>query len=268
MSDDKHDEHPDGSVSRYRRQIVFAAFGSAGQRALSTAAAVIIGVGGLGSWTAELLARAGVGRLRLVDDDSVDLTNIHRQGLYDEAAARSGQAKVAAAAARIAQINSDVAVEPVSARFDSDNAEVLVDGMDVIIDGTDNFASRFLINDVAVKLARPWVMAGVIGAEAQTMTIDVGRTPCLRCIMDVPPPPCTEANCRSFGVLGPAVATIASIQACEAMKILAGRPDLISPYLLKLNLWTNSLQRIDTRNAADAADCICCKHREFEFLCP
>ena len=255
-------------LARYRRQVAFHALGVDGQRALMGGRVLIVGVGGLGSWAGELLARAGVGFLRLVDDDSVDLTNLHRQGLYDETDARESLPKVEAAAKRLHRISETVRVEAVPARAQANNIEALVEDVDVILDGTDNFATRFLINDVAVKLGRPWVFAGVVGTEAQTMTVVPGRTPCLRCILKSPPPPCVDPNCRSFGVLGPCVTAVSSFQALEAMKILAGRIEQISPYLTKFDMWTNTLQRIDITNAPEAEDCPCCKDNEFEFLEP
>lgn len=254
------------SLARYQRQVAFAPLGAAGQRALMGARALIVGVGGLGACLAELLARAGVGRLRLVDDDRVDLTNIHRQVMYDEADAAAGTPKVAAAAEHLRRINARVQVEPVVGRLDKHNVAALADGADVMLDGTDSFPTRFIMNDYAVKAGLPWVFAGVVGAEAQTMTIVPGRTACLRCVYDRPPPPCVDPTCRSAGVLGPAVTAIASIQAAEAMKILAARPDRVSPYLLKLDLWTNQLQRLDAAAAAAKGKCPCCKERIFEFL--
>ena len=254
------------NLMRYARQVAFAGLGPAGQRALLAGRALIVGVGGLGSWAAELLARAGVGLLRLVDDDRIDLTNIHRQALYDESDAAAGRPKVIAAAERLKKINSRVVVEPVEQRLDRGNIDSLAADADVIVDGTDNFPTRFLINDYAVKHARPWVFGGVIGAEAQTMTIVPPRTPCLRCIYDSPPPACVDPTCRSEGVLGPAVAAVASIQAAEAVKILAGLAQAVSGYLIKLDLWANTLQRIDVARACENVDCPCCRRKDFEFL--
>ena len=264
-SDGKSREFPD--LTRFQRQMVFAPLGLQGQQALMSGRALIVGVGGLGSWCAELLARAGVGLLRLVDDDKVALDNLHRQALYGQADAEQSLPKVHAAAARLRRIAASIKVEPVVCRVSSDNIQALTREIDIILDGTDNFATRYLINDVAVRLNLPWVFAGVVGAEAQTMTILPGRTPCLRCVMDSPPPPCKDPSCRSFGVLGPAVAAIACVQAMEAIKILAGKTDEISPYLTKLDLWTNQWQQI---RAADQrrADCPCCAERIFEYLEP
>ncbi len=251
---------------RYGRQVVFEPLGLTGQRRLARSRAVIVGVGGLGSWIAELLARAGAGFLRLVDNDRVELTNIHRQGLYDQAAAAAGVYKVDAAAARLGAINSAVAVEPVRQRLTKDNVAVLAGDVDLIIDGTDNFPTRFVLNDFAVKTARPWVFAGVVGAQGQTMTIIPGRTACLRCIYDQPPPPCKDPTCAAAGVLGPAVAAIAAVAALEAMKILSGCGEQASPYLLKMDFWSGSVQRIDATAAAADVLCRCCKQKLFDFM--
>jgi adenylyltransferase/sulfurtransferase len=255
-------------ASRYSRQVLLPALGLAGQRSLAEGRALIVGVGGLGSWVAELLARAGVGFLRLVDPDKVDLTNIHRQALYTEADAERHRPKVEAAAARIKEINAGVTVEPVMASVDRTNIAGLAAGVGVLIDGTDNFAARYLINDYAVKFAVPWVFAGVIRSEAQVMTILPGRTACLRCILESPPPPCEDPNCRTAGVLGPAVAAVASLQAIEAVKVLAGRAESVLPYLLKVDYWGNSAQQVSTTGLAKRPDCPCCGQKDFEFLEP
>lgn len=261
MSDDEPN-----NLARYRRQVAFEGLGLSGQRALMGGVALVVGVGGLGACLAELLARAGVGSLRLIDDDRVDLTNIHRQVMYDEADAADRTPKALAAAAHLARINASVAVEPIVARLDKGNIAELARGVDVILDGTDSFPTRFILNDYSVREGVPWVFAGVVGAEAQTMTIVPGQTACLRCVYDRPPPPCVDPTCRSAGVLAPAVTAVASIQAMEAMKILAGRRDRVSPYLLKLDLWANRVQRVDAAAAAAVGRCCCCKDGVFEFL--
>jgi len=250
---------------RYQRQWLFDELGKEGQRRLNASRVLIVGVGGLGSWAADLLARAGVGFLRLADDDKVELTNIHRQSFYDECDAAAGTPKVEAAARRIRRINSTVTVEPVVARVGAGNIEGLCRDVQLILDGTDNFPTRFIINDFAVKSALPWVFAGVVRAEGQVMAILPGKTPCLRCVYDAPPPPCADPSCRAAGVLGPAVATIAAIQAVEVLKILSGRTDAVSPYLLRLDLWTNQMQRIDL-SSGPRKDCPCCQKGVFDFI--
>jgi len=254
------------SARRYDRQVIFEPLGLDAQRALRAGQAMIVGVGGLGSWTAELLARAGVGTLRLVDDDKVDWTNLHRQAMYDEDDARALRPKANAAAQHLARINSSVSVEPIVERLTAGNIADLAKDADVICDGTDNFASRFVMNDYCVKFGVPWIFAGVVCAEAQIMSIVPGRGPCLRCVFDAPPPPCMDPTCRGSGVLGPAVASVAAMQAAEAMKILAGRHNAVSGYLTKMDLWANTLQRIDVNQACGNVECPCCKGRDFEFL--
>ena len=223
---------------RYHRQTVYANLGLAGQRRLASGAVLIVGVGALGCAAADALARAGVGRIRLVDDDVVTLENLHRQTLFDEADAAARTPKVLAAQRRLARVNGDCRVETAAVRLTAANAAELADGMDLVVDGTDNFATRFVINDLCVRDGRAWVFAGVVGAEAQTMTIVPGRSACLRCVFDAPPPVCQDPTCRSAGVLGPAVMAISGLQSMEALKILAGRTDAISPYLTKFDLWT------------------------------
>jgi len=258
-------ELPADNLRRYARQVAFEPLGRNGQRALGQARALIVGVGGLGSWAAELLARAGVAALRLVDADRVEPANLHRQALYDEADAAEGRPKVAAAARRLGQINAGVAVEAVQARLDAANVARLADGADVILDGTDNFQTRFVINDYAVMTGRPWVFAGVVGAEGQVMAVVPNRTGCLRCLYDGPPP--ADPPAPPPGVFGPAVAAIAAIEAVEAIKILAGRPEAVSGQLTKLDLWRNTVQRIAVGPDANC-DCKCCKKSKFEYLQP
>ena len=169
------------------------------------------------------------GSLRIVDRDFVELSNLQRQTLFDEADAAAGLPKAVAAAEKLRRINSTVAVEPVVADIEPANIERFCEGVDVILDGTDNFETRFLINDAAVKLGLPWVYGGCVGAEGQTMTILPGETPCLRCLMPECPPPGSTPTCESAGILGPIVGLIASIEAVEAMKILSGNRDADFP---------------------------------------
>ncbi len=138
--------------------------------------------------------------------------------------------------------------------------------MDLSLDGRDNYATRFIINDYPTKKHVPWVVAGVVGAEEQSVTAAPAATPCLRCISETPPPPCVDPACRVAGVLGPPVAMIASMQAMEAIKILAGHAETISPYLLKIDLWKNDIQRIDVKQSCSQSNCPCCKRRQFDYL--
>lgn len=262
-------ELPDG-LQRYQRQIVMPALGLDGQRRIMAGRALIIGLGGLGSWVAELLTRAGVGNLRLVDDDLVEIANIHRQALYVESDAATRTPKTVAAARRLAHINSTVNIDPLVERADRFNLDRLCRDIDLIIDGTDNFETRFLINDYAVKHCRPWIFAGVIRTEAMVAAFQPGKTLCLRCLMD--DRTTAEHDTATWsrqGVIGPTVAAIAAFEAAEALKLLSGNPDHLSPYLLRFDMWGNSLQRINiNRPDSGHTGCPCCDGRNFEFLEP
>lgn len=253
-------------LSRYARQITFKPFGEEGQRRLAQGSAVIVGVGGLGSRVAELLVRAGVGHLRLVDDDCVDLTNIHRQSLFTEKDAKERTLKINAAANHLREINSNCEIETVFARIDRLTADRLTSNVDLIIDGTDNFPTRFILNDCAIKKSKPWVFAGVLGTESQVMTIIPGKTPCLRCLLDSPP--ANSQTCRQAGVLGPAVAMVAAVEALEALKILSGNSDKAGQCLFVFDAWNNIAKQIDVSKLTKNASCPCCVHKNFEFLEP
>ncbi len=252
-------------LSRYARQISFKPFGVEGQQRLVKSSALIVGVGGLGSWAAELLVRAGVGHIRLADDDCVEITNIHRQSLFTEKDSSERSLKVTAAAEHLREINSSCNIEPVFTRMDRLTAGKLVEGMDVIVDGTDNFPARFILNDCAVKNSKPWVFAGVLGSEAQMMTIIPGKTPCLRCLLGQVPS-CSGQSCREVGVLGPAVAAVAAFEASEALKILSGNIDRANPNLVVFDFWSNIIEQVNVSKLR--TDCTCCVQKNFEFLEP
>jgi adenylyltransferase/sulfurtransferase len=253
-------------LARYTRQVRFAPLGEEGQRRLNQSTALLCGCGALGSVIADLLVRAGVGTLRIVDRDFVELSNLQRQALFDEADARNGTPKAVAAAEKLRRTNSTVAIETIVADINPANIEGFCEGVDVILDGTDNFETRFLINDVAMKLGRPWVYGGCVGAEGQTMTILPGETACLRCLMPECLAPGSTATCESAGILGPIVGLIASIEAAEAIKLLSGNREAISRYLTVVDLWPNEFRRIDVRGLRDQTDCPTCKQGEFPWL--
>jgi adenylyltransferase/sulfurtransferase len=258
--------HADEVVARYAPQIRFTPLGEEGQRRLMEGRALLCGCGALGSAIADTLVRAGLGMLRIVDRDFVELTNLQRQSLFDEADARAGVPKAIAAAEKLRRINSTVTVEPVVADIEPANIERFCQGIDVILDGTDNFETRFLINDAAVKLGRPWVYGGCVGAEGQTMTILPGETPCLRCLMPECPAPGSTPTCDVAGILGPIVGLIASIEAVEAMKILSGSRQSISRRLTVVDLWQNQVRQIDVSQLREQVDCPTCKHDEYFWL--
>jgi molybdopterin-synthase adenylyltransferase len=260
------DEGSSPATDRYIRQTTYAPLGVEGQRRLRAGRALLCGCGALGSTLANLLARAGVGRLRIVDRDVVDLPNLHRQILFDEADARAGRPKAVAAAEHLARINSEVGVEPIVGEIGPGNIERFIDGVDVIVDGTDNFPTRFVMNDAAVKRGVPWVYAGCVGTEGQTMTIVPGRTPCLRCLLPECPPPEGLPTCPTHGILGPTVGLIASLAAMEVIKLLAGHVEAISPVLTVVHLWENRLRQVSLAGLRERTDCPCCKQGRFTWL--
>ena len=256
----------DPNLERYVRQMRYAPLGEEGQRRLVRSRALICGCGALGSVLANTLARAGVGSLRIVDRDFLQLNNLQRQVLYDEADVESGLPKAIAAGNRLRTINSEIEIEPVVADLDHTNVVQMMEDVDIILDGTDNFETRFLLNDAAVKLGLPWVYGGCIGAEGQTMTIIPGQTPCLRCLLPETPPPGTTPTCDTAGILGPIVNIVASWQAVEAIKILSGNGQAVSRTLNVVELWDNRVRQVKLDSLRDRSDCPTCHAGEFPWL--
>jgi adenylyltransferase/sulfurtransferase len=254
------------SPNRYDRQARFLPFGQDGQQKLVAGRVLVCGCGALGSVVAETLVRAGVGFVRIVDRDFLELNNLQRQVLYDEDDVAARLPKAIAAANKLRRINSEIEIEPVVADVTYRNIAQLAGDVDVIVDGTDNFAVRFLVNDFAVKHSKPWIYGGCIGAEGQSMTILPDETGCLACLMPEAPPPGTTPTCDTAGVLGPIVGVIASMEAAEALKILGGHRDAVSWRLTIVDLWDNQTRHIDLSRLRDGSDCRVCKHREFEWL--
>lgn len=253
-------------LDRYVRQMRYPPLGEEGQRRLVKSRALICGCGALGSVLANTLARAGVGHLRIVDRDFLELNNLQRQVLYDEDDVAAGIPKAIAAAAKLRKINSQIEIEPIVADVDHTNIASLTDGVDMILDGTDNFETRFLLNDAAMKFNIPWVYGGCIGAEGQTMTIVPGETACLRCLMHDAPPPGTTPTCDSAGILGTIINVIASLEANEALKILSGNREAISRDLNVFELWDNRIRQVKLDSLKDSVDCPTCAGREFPWL--
>lgn len=254
------------NLDRYVRQMRYPPLGEEGQARLVQARALICGCGALGSVLANTLTRAGVGHLRIVDRDFLELNNLQRQVLYDEADVAAGIPKAIAAEAKLKRINSSVNIDARVEDVDHTNIERLLDGVDMILDGTDNFETRFLLNDAAHKFGLPWVYGGCIGAEGQTMTILPGDTPCLRCLMPETPPPGTTPTCDTAGILGPIINVIASIEACEAIKILSGNRDSINRQLMIFDLWDNQLRQVNLDSLRDTSQCLACSGKEFPWL--
>jgi adenylyltransferase/sulfurtransferase len=242
---------PSDSLDRYTRQMRYAPMGEEGQRRLAAGRALICGCGALGSVIANTLARAGVGYLRIVDRDFLELNNLQRQVLFDESDVAAALPKAIAAAEKLGRINSTIKIEPIVADVSAGNILALADGCDIILDGTDNFETRFLLNEAAVKLQIPWIYGGCIGAEGQTLTILPSQPPCFRCVMNEPPPPA--------GILGSIINVIASIQANEAIKFLSGHPEAISRTLTIIDLWDNQIRQLNLDKLRAAGGCPTCR---------
>ncbi len=252
-------------ADRYRKQTLFAGLGESGQERLLRSTAVLVGCGALGSVIAESLVRAGVGTLRIIDRDFVELSNLQRQVLYDEDDVQQRLPKVIAAANKLRRINSDVRIEPHVLDLNHTSILELVQGADVILDGTDNFETRFLINDASIQLGIPWVHGGCVGSHGQTMTIFPGKTPCFRCLMPEAPGPGAGETCDTAGVIAPAVQVVASLEVVAALKILSGQPELVSPELTILDVWDGSFRHIKLESLRPEL-CPCCGGEERLWL--
>lgn len=255
------------TFERYSRQMRVPGIGKAGQERILNSRVTLCGVGALGTVLANALVRAGVGSIRVIDRDFVEPSNLQRQVLFDESDVTNNLPKSEAAVAKMRQINSSVKLEAVVADINRTNIEELCKDADLILDGTDNFEVRYTINDVAVKLNKPWVYGGAVGTEGMTMTIIPGETPCLRCVFEASPGPGEVGTCETAGVLGPAVGVIANLQAAEALKILAGKKETINRELVMLNLWENTFKRVKIAPLAGRkGKCPCCALRQFDWL--
>lgn len=257
-------------MDRYHRQILLPHVGAAGQEKLAASRVLLVGCGALGSVIAEQLVRAGVGTLTIADRDVVELTNLQRQVLFDETDAAAQTPKAVAAARRLAGVNSDVHIEPAVCDVHSGNIEELAavgtqHAVHLVLDGTDNVQTRYLVNDFAVKHALPWIYGGCVGTEGRVMTIRPPHTACLRCVFPKPPRADELATCDTAGVLGPAAAVVASLQALAALKILLGHAEAAGEQLLSIDFWANRFRSVDLGEAR-REDCPCCGLRQFPFL--
>jgi molybdopterin-synthase adenylyltransferase len=257
----------EAKYDRYSRQMRLPWVGKAGQDRILNSRVTLCGVGALGTVLANTLVRAGVGFVRVIDRDFVEPSNLQRQVLFDESDVTNNLPKAEAAAVKLRQINSTVVVEPVVADINRTNIEEFCRDADLILDGTDNFEVRYLINDVAVKFGKPWVYGGAVGTQGMSMTILPGETPCLRCVFEASPGPGEVGTCETAGVLGPAVGVIASFQAAEALKILAGKRDHVNRELFMLDLWDNTSRRVKIAPLAGRKGaCPCCALKTFDWL--
>jgi adenylyltransferase/sulfurtransferase len=250
--------------ARYSRQVLFEEIGAAGQARLMEARVVLVGCGALGTVQATLLARAGVGALRIIDRDFVEESNLQRQILFDEEDVRSLLPKAVAAENKLRAMNSLVAVEGIVADLNPSSVERLLQGFDLILDATDNFDARFLMNDYSVHSGTPWVYGACVGSYGLSFPILPGDTPCLRCVFESAPPPGLSPTCDTAGVLGPIVAIVASLQAAEALKILTGRRDRVTRRIAVVDVWEGRHSLIDL--PPRDPECACCARRRFTYL--
>jgi adenylyltransferase/sulfurtransferase len=251
-----------GDNERYSRQILFQPIGANGQQKIRDATVTIVGCGALGSFQAEALARAGVGSLRLIDRDYVEFSNLQRQWLYSEADAASETPKAIAAARRLQDLNRDVQVSSLVADLTPSNAEDLLSGCDLILDGTDNFETRYLLNDISVKSAIPWIYGAAIGSYGIIMPVDPTKGACLACVYPDPPGG-LQKTCDVDGVISPVTATVAAIQTALALRLLVGWPDF-QPFVQTVDLWKAEFRRM--RGIERDPHCVVCAERRFRFL--
>lgn len=255
-------------IDRYHRQAILPQIGQTAQAKLGRSRVLIVGCGALGCHLADQLARAGAGWMRIADRDVVELSNLQRQTLFDEQDAKTGAAKAEAAAGRLRKVNSAIVIEPIVADVWAGNIADLIqaDGkpVDLILDGTDNVQSRYLINDIAVQRGIPWVHAACVGIEGRVMPVVAGGA-CLRCVYPTPPAAGELPTCDTAGVLGAAAAITASLQAVHAIKILTGQPPAAEQRLSTVDVWSGRLSSVEVASAK-TSDCPCCGKRQFPFL--
>ena len=249
---------------RYSRQILFGGIGEEGQRRLLAARVLIVGCGALGSAHAESLARAGVGHLRIVDRDFVEPSNLQRQTMFTESDAEQRLPKAIAAANHLRQINSEIEIEPHILDINYSSIEQLLDACDVVIDGTDNFATRYLINDACVKHNVTWIYGAAVGSYGVTMTIRPHQTACLRCVFEEAPAAASAPTCDTSGVIMPIINVVSAVQVSEVMKLITGRIEDLHGSLMQFDVWRNEWRRINP--GAPRADCPTCALGKYETL--
>ncbi len=260
-------EDPDSALDgRYSRQILFPGLGAAGQRELARKRVLLVGCGGLGTVLAEILTRAGVGRLTIADRDYIEASNLQRQSLFTEADCRAGLPKAVAAVRHLAGINSSVDLVEKTLDVNAGSISSLAPGHDLILDGTDNFETRFLLNDASLKWNVPWVYGACVGAYGMCLAFLPGTTPCLRCVLEQLPPAGSSPTCDTAGIIGPIVHLVASLQAAEALKLLTGQVDRLNRKLTSVDLWNNQIWSLNLDQMARNPECPACGKGIFEFL--
>jgi len=250
-------------MSRYSRQELFAGIGAEGQRRLLSSRVVIVGCGALGSSLAEMMARAGVGDLTIIDRDFVEESNLQRQALFEQSDADEALPKAVAAERHLRRLNPDVTVTGVVTDVDARNAAALIEGAQVVLDGTDNFETRFLINDVCLAAGIPWIYGACVGAYGLALAIRPRISPCLRCVLEDLPAPGSSPTCDTVGVIAPIARVVAGIQAAEALKILAGQTGALLPGVVAIDLWKGTFDVFDLSGRTPS--CPACREGRYEF---
>lgn len=251
------------NLARYLRQTIFPGIGKAGQEKLLASKVVVIGCGANGTVLANHLARAGVGRLTVVDRDFIELNNLQRQLLFDEEDLARNLPKAAAAERKLRAINSEIEVNGIVSDVNAENIESLIEGATIVLDGTDNFETRYIINDACIKHNIPWVYTGAVASYGMSQTIIPGQTACLRCLFPEVPPPGASPTCDTAGVVGPLVSAIASVSATEAIKFIVGQGEL-NRGIIHFDVWYNTFEQFES--SGPRPDCPACQQRQFEFL--
>lgn len=253
-------------ISRYHRQYLFNKIGEAGQRKLVSSRVTVIGCGALGTVLVNTLARAGVGFIRIIDRDFIEFNNLQRQVLFDEEDIKENLPKAVAAERKVKKINSQIQVEAIVSDVNFTNIERFIQDVDLVLDGTDNFETRFLVNDACVKAGKPWIYGAVIGSHGLTMNIVPHQTPCLRCVFESAPPPELTPTCDTAGIIAPASTMIASFEATEALKFLTGNQKDLNRTLYSYDIWTRESQSFKLEGLRESTDCPTCKNKKYEFL--
>jgi molybdopterin-synthase adenylyltransferase len=248
---------------RYSRQELFAGIGVDGQQRIRAARVAVVGCGALGSALAEMMVRAGAGAVTVIDRDYVEESNLQRQSLFDESDVARGMPKAAAAAGRLSALNSDVVVRGVVADLAVDNAAELLAGHTLVLDGTDNFETRFLVNDVCVRDGIDWVYGACVGAYGLALAVRPHVTPCLRCVLEEMPPPGSSPTCDTAGVIAPIVHVVAGIQAAEGLKLMSGRAEALLPGIVTVDVWQGTFEIMDLRGKAPW--CPACTAGRYEY---
>jgi adenylyltransferase/sulfurtransferase len=251
---------------RYARQVLFYGIGNTGQKILMEKTAVLVGCGALGCTSANLLVRSGIKCLKIVDRDYIEESNLQRQSLFDEEDINKNLPKAVAAQKKLQKVNSQIQIEAIVVDLNPSNIENILENANIVIDGTDNFETRFLINDSCVKEGIPWIYGACIGSMGLTMNIIPSKTPCLRCVLDTIPPFGITETCDTAGIIAPIASMIASIQTAEALKILTDNYDDLRKGLLKVDLWRNDIKTLHVEGIKEKSDCVTCKQHYYEFL--